>query len=871
MSWKNIKLIFMREVRDQLRDRRTLFMITILPVLLYPMLGLGIVEMMLTFSEQRRNVVILNSDQLPEIPALLNQQGIAEDWFTAGADDASKLHIITDHPRASGSAIHDKDQPTSSPVADPAAGANAGTSEPRNSSRNKDAELLAAAQTIAERIQNLQSLKDHPGASQQSPSETQKSTAGNDASGDTASTDALTNIPVDPDLNDSNSELQPVAKARSLRLAKSQDEISNLFEASGIQVLVIVPKGYSDGLSKLQQRIERRSSSSEQSPSASILVIRNSADDKSAVAFGRIKGALDRWEEAIRQQSFESAALPAELHHPAGLTWVEVARDEQVAASVWSKLFPALLVIMALTGAFYPAIDLGAGEKERGTMETLLISPAKRVELVLGKFATIMMFSITTALLNLLSMGLTGQNMAMAMGGGMQGAISLEFPGPGALMWLVILLFPLAALFSALCLALATFARSTKEGQYYLTPLLMVVMGLTLFCLSPAIEMTPLYSILPVINVTLLLKGLLLETAANSNLAMYAIPVLVSSLGYSMLALWWAIELYNSEDVLFREAEKFDLRHWLSHMLRVKDSVPAFPEAVFCFVLILLLQFVAMTWLQPDLSSPMAARNMMRVMVTQQLVMIACPAVFMGVLLITSLRATFRLRRPSLQALLIGTGLAFVAHPLSVELSQFLMYHRVFPPLPEGAMKVMGLLRSQEQPTWLLIVVFALTPAICEELAFRGFILSGLARGGRLAIAIVISSLMFGLVHMIPQQAFNAGLLGLVLGTLAVYSRSLFPAIAFHLCNNAIATLHAGGFHWIGADGVFFSRDADQSLRYEAPLLILCGVAGSLMILHMVKTIMHEQDLKRRGIIPPFQETPGIAVNAVVEGRQPAT
>ena len=459
MSWKNIKLIFMREVRDQLRDRRTLFMITILPVLLYPMLGLGIVEMMLTFSEQRRNVVILNSDQLPEIPALLNQQGIAEDWFTAGADDASKLHIITDHPRASGSAIHDKDQPTSSPVADPAAGANAGTSEPRNSSRNKDAELLAAAQTIAERIQNLQSLKDHPGASQQSPSETQKSTAGNDASGDTASTDALTNIPVDPDLNDSNSELQPVAKARSLRLAKSQDEISNLFEASGIQVLVIVPKGYSDGLSKLQQRIERRSSSSEQSPSASILVIRNSADDKSAVAFGRIKGALDRWEEAIRQQSFESAALPAELHHPAGLTWVEVARDEQVAASVWSKLFPALLVIMALTGAFYPAIDLGAGEKERGTMETLLISPAKRVELVLGKFATIMMFSITTALLNLLSMGLTGQNMAMAMGGGMQGAISLEFPGPGALMWLVILLFPLAALFSALCLALATFAR----------------------------------------------------------------------------------------------------------------------------------------------------------------------------------------------------------------------------------------------------------------------------------------------------------------------------------------------------------------------------------------------------------------------------
>lgn len=72
-----------------------------------------------------------------------------------------------------------------------------------------------------------------------------------------------------------------------------------------------------------------------------------------------------------------------------------------------------------ITGAFYPAIDLGAGEKERGTMETLLISPAKRVELVLGKFATIMLFSTATALLNLLSMGLTGQQMSAVMSDGM--------------------------------------------------------------------------------------------------------------------------------------------------------------------------------------------------------------------------------------------------------------------------------------------------------------------------------------------------------------------------------------------------------------------------------------------------------------------
>ena len=267
-------------------------------------------------------------------------------------------------------------------------------------------------------------------------------------------------------------------------------------------------------------------------------------------------------------------------------------------------MFPALLVIMALTGAFYPAIDLGAGEKERGTMETLLISPARRIELVLGKFATIMLFSVATAVLNLFSMGLTGQQMASGIGRGVADTISLEFPGFVPLMWMVILLLPLSALFSSLCLALATFARSTKEGQYYLTPLLMIVMGLTMFCLSPAVEMTPLYSVLPVVNVTLLLKGLLLNAPGSGNLVVFAVPVLISSIGYSMLSLWWAIELYNSEDVLFREAEKFDLRLWFRQMLRTKDAVPAFPEAVFCFILILMLQFVAMKYMATDLSAP---------------------------------------------------------------------------------------------------------------------------------------------------------------------------------------------------------------------------------------------------------------------------
>jgi len=803
VSWKNIKLVIVREVRDQLRDRRTLFMIAILPVLLYPMLGLGMVEMMLTFSQQTQTVVVLNADDLPSDPALLDEDRFSSDWMEATAANGATLTLIAEN--AEDSRWLASQQVTSGGDRKDAAVPPAGDASTSDKKKQKRRELLSSAHAIAKNLRLLGQIDQNDDA------------------------DA---IPED--------EREALRRRISLQFARSD-----------IQVLLIVPEGYGRTVEQLDSSITEL----EENTFPSLLVLRNSADDKSAVAFSRVREALQRWEDQLRRDTFAAASLPLVLQHPAHIDWIEVAQEEQVAANVWSKLFPALLVIMALTGAFYPAIDLCAGEKERGTMETLLISPAKRVELVLGKFATIMLFSVATAVLNLLSMGITGQHMASALGSGLSGAINLEFPPLQSLMWLVILLLPLAALFSALCLALATFARSSKEGQYYLTPLLMVVMGLTMFCLNPAVEMTPLYSVMPVINVALLLKGLLLSSMHSSNLAVYAIPVLVSSLGYSMLAIWWAIELYNSETVLFRAADKFDLRLWVRQLMRTKDAVPVAPEAGFCFILILLLQFVAMSHMQPDLMGPDPAGSMMQQIVIQQLAMVACPAVFMGLLLTTSLRATFRLRKPSLSAMGIGVAAAVLIHPLSVELSQFLVEKEVFPPLPEAVQRVMATMQSTDQPFWVLVMVFAVTPAICEELAFRGFILSGLARGGRLAIAIGLSSVMFGIIHMIPQQAFNAALIGLVLGLLAVYSRSLFPAIAFHLCNNSIALLHARGVPGLGSDNVFFSRDGDGVLRYETPLLILCAVGVMLMLIHMIKIIVRDQDLKRRGLVPDYGQT----------------
>jgi sodium transport system permease protein len=370
---------------------------------------------------------------------------------------------------------------------------------------------------------------------------------------------------------------------------------------------------------------------------------------------------------------------------------------------------------MAVTGAFYPAVDLAAGEKERGTMETLLICPATRSELVIGKFLTVMLFSLCTALLNLISAGVTGKYMASIAGAGAFSKIGdLALPTPMAMVWVLVLAIPLAALFSALCLALATFARSSKEGQHYLTPLLTVTMGLTVVCLSPAVEIEPLYSIMPVIGPALLLKELL-ATGGSAEALMYVVPVLVSSFGYSLLALWWAVDLFSREDVLFREAERFEIKIWLRHLLRDKEPTPSFTEAGICFVMIMFLQFGAlkfMSGIMADSAGMSPDMVMMKLLVMQQLVIIATPALFMGILLTSSVRRTFRIRWPNWRFLAVAAALPLVLHPLSLELAARMQ--GFFPPLPKSIQDVAQTMTNPNTSIWFVLLAFAVIPAVCE-------------------------------------------------------------------------------------------------------------------------------------------------------------
>lgn len=753
MNWRNVRLILLREVRDQLRDRRTLFMIAVLPLLLYPGLGVGTMQMAVLTREHTRTVVVLGADDLP-LPQLFDRDRFVSNWFD-DPEQANRLLVITEQ-----------------------------SADAHDAARSQEyADLIAAAKSVREAHREYERLAAEREAAA--------------ARGDDAEAQRL------------SAHLEAASRRRS-----------QLFSSSEIPVLIIVPAGMREKLAEANELIRERNTAANDIDVPKPVVLYNVADRKSSVAYSHVRKVLDRWEESLLKTRLRMADLPEALPTQVQLRSVDLAQAEERARSLWSQLFPALLVVMTLTGAFYPAVDVAAGEKERGTMETLLICPASRTEIVVGKFFTVMLFSVCTALLNLVSMGFTGKYIAsFTMAGAMSKASVISAPPLGSMVWVMILLLPLAALFSALCLALATFARSSKEGQYYLTPILLVTMGLTLFCLWPEAEISPLYSVMPVVGVSLLLKELL----AGGGAYVYLVPVLFSSLGYAALALWWAVEQFSREDVLFREAERFDLKLWVRHLLRDKGRTPSFAEAGFCFVLIMLLQFGAMkVFVDAAAAGPLSefGGRTLQLLMIQQVAIVASPALLMGVMLTNSMRDTFRLHLPNWRFLAVGFVLPLTLMPLSVTLAGQLEWF--FPPLPESIQQTLMLMETDKLPLWLTLCAFAVAPAICEELAFRGFILSGFMRGRRTWLAIGLSSVAFGAMHMIPQQVFNAALLGLVLGLLAVRSNSLWPGVLFHFLFNGshvavarlVPSIAEGGYPW--------------------PVLVACAVVSAMLVRWLV-------------------------------------
>jgi sodium transport system permease protein len=274
-------------------------------------------------------------------------------------------------------------------------------------------------------------------------------------------------------------------------------------------------------------------------------------DLKSEIAGQRLRAFFDD----LRQRTIESRLaernLSPNLLRPFEVTKKNVAPEEKVSAALSSAMLPYMVILMCLTGAMYPAMDLTAGEKERGTMETILTSRVSRTHLVLGKFLLVLTASIATALLAVISMGLSSRVAAKMFGGDLPLAASSRFNlsiNPHALVAVFLLIVPVAVLFSAALLAVSLFAKSYKEAQSYISPLMIVVIVPAVASLMPGVELNWRLAVVPVLNTSLVSKEVFTGTY-HWNLIL---AVFLSSCVYAAAALATAVHLFQREDVLFR-------------------------------------------------------------------------------------------------------------------------------------------------------------------------------------------------------------------------------------------------------------------------------------------------------------------------------
>jgi sodium transport system permease protein len=223
-------------------------------------------------------------------------------------------------------------------------------------------------------------------------------------------------------------------------------------------------------------------------------------------------------------------------------------------------MIPYLFILLCFTGAMYPAMDLTAGEKERGTMETILCSPVARVHLVLGKFLMVLTASLATVVWSLISMGATfllgGMLLAGSMGGGMAAAAKsggarlsvLPVLDPVGTLMVLAMVLPVAVLFSAVLMALSLFARSLKEAQSYVSPLLIVIIVPAMMGLLPGVELNARLALVPILNLALVSKELVSGVFHWNYLAL----IFGSTCVYAALALGFSVRMFNREEVLFR-------------------------------------------------------------------------------------------------------------------------------------------------------------------------------------------------------------------------------------------------------------------------------------------------------------------------------
>ncbi|HEX4119283.1 MAG TPA: ABC transporter permease [Verrucomicrobiae bacterium] len=335
---------------------------------------------------------------------------------------------------------------------------------------------------------------------------------------------------------DSPGTLSALRSLKSIQIVPTRADFTNEISEKKIGAAVEVPPGFD----------------------AAVAGGRSAGDVRIFTYTGDLKSgiAADSLERFFRQRKEEEVGRRLDERHvskilltPFSIDRTNVASAKKLTGNLLGMILPYMVILMCMTGAIYPSVDLTAGEKERGTLEALLCAPVPRTQLVAGKVLVVLTVSVTTALLSIFSNGVAlllvkGMTMA-ARGGGSPLAMALD---PASLAWVAVIMIPMAIFVSALMVCAGLFARSVKEANTYVQPMLFLAILPAAAGGLPGVEMNYRLAFIPVFNVSVVSKEILSGVFHWNQIALVFCVMAV----YAVAANIAAILLFKRESVLFR-------------------------------------------------------------------------------------------------------------------------------------------------------------------------------------------------------------------------------------------------------------------------------------------------------------------------------
>lgn len=499
-----------------------------------------------------------------------------------------------------------------------------------------------------------------------------------------------------------------------------------------------------------------------------------SAKDRSNTALDALTDAFEIYREELQKERIDEAGLDADyLLNPIHYEGEDLSSTEESVGNMIGSIIPFFIVTMILLGALYPSIDVTAGEKERGTLETLLTLPITNFEMIMSKFLAVSCIACASAMLNVFSMGgamafLVSSSMSLAEDINLE--IHYETFIPGILFTLVVMVF-FALLVTAVCMCTCVFAKNFKEANNYVTPVMLIFMFGSYAAMIPDLELTAQTAAIPIVNVALLVEGLF---QFQYNYGLFAI-VLFSNVAYSLLAILILGKIYNSEAVLFSEGLS-SVRIFTRRSEMKEKQMPGYGDLILLLCLVLLLIFYVGSFAQIKWG--------FGGVVIQQLIILLCPVLYAWYMKADAKRL-FSIKKPGVSqvagGVLFGIAAFLCAMIIGVLLVPF------FPESADGLTQLDDMLTSQ--PAVVLILVVALMPAIGEELLFRGFVMGTLKNKCTGVIAVLVTTLLFAAYHMSLIKMFTIGIIGFGLTYAAYKSGSIVTSMCMHFLNNLLSVL----------------------------------------------------------------------------------